>query len=249
LNLDRYAKDYRVDAKHRRTPAQGRRLSCGLVDLALSMRTLARKQISVPRRLITLLCAVALAAPATARAENGITVFGGWRASGTLEDSVAQRDIRFRDSAAWSAAFDITYDAWRQFEFFGSYQSTSLSVTPIGSTTSMKLPVKITYFHFGGTNYFDGLVGDGPYVAGGLGFTRLTPSTEGFDSETKPSLSLALGYSLALGRYAALRLEGRGYWTLINSTGNLFCSGGCVVTIKGDTLSQFEMLLGVSARF
>jgi hypothetical protein len=49
--------------------------------------------------------------------------------------------------------------------------------------------------------------------------------------------------------YAALRVEGRGYWTLINSSGNLFCSGGCTVTIKGDTLQQLEMLIGLSARF
>jgi hypothetical protein len=213
------------------------------------MRTLARKRTTRSSGRAALVCALALAAPATASAENGITLFGGWRASGTLEDSVAQRDVRFRDSGAFSAAFDITFDDWRQFEFFGSHQSTSLSVTPIGGTTSMPLPVKVTYFHFGGTNYFDGLAGNGPYVAGGLGLTRLAPGTDGLESETKPSLSLALGYSLPLGRYAALRVEGRGYWTLLNSSSTLFCSGGCTITIKGDALSQFEMLLGISARF
>jgi hypothetical protein len=192
---------------------------------------------------------VSCLAPATARAENGITLFGGWRASGTLEDSVAQRNVRLRDSASASAALDLTYDESRQLEFFASHQNTSLTVTPIGGTTTLRLPVKVTYFHFGGTNYFDGPAGTGPYVAGGLGFTRLAPGLDGFESETKASLSVGIGYALPLGRYAALRVEGRGYWTLINSSGNLFCSGGCTVTIKGDTLQQLEMMLGITARF
>lgn len=199
--------------------------------------------------LLACACLAALAVSAGARAENGITLFGGWRASGTLEDSVAQRRVRLRDSATVSAALDFTYDDTRQLEFFASHQSTSLAVTPIGSTSTVRLPVKVRYFHFGGTNYFDGPAGVGPYVAGGLGVTRLTPGLDGFDSETKASLSVGLGYSQPLGRYAALRLEGRGYWTLVNSSGNLFCSGGCTITIKGDTLQQFEMMLGVSARF
>lgn len=198
---------------------------------------------------IALAFGVAAATPATARAENGITLFGGWRASSTLEDNVAQRKVRLRDSAGYSAALDFTFDESRQLEFFASNQSTSLTVTEIGGANTVRLPVRVNYFHVGGTNYFDGPVGVGPFVAGGLGLTRLTPGLDGFESETKASLSVAFGYSLPLGKYAALRVEGRGYWTLINSSGNLFCSGGCTVTIKGDTLQQLEMLIGVSARF
>ena len=70
-----------------------------------------------------------------------------------------------------------------------------------------------------------------------------------FGSTTRASLSLALGYSLPLAPYVALRIEGRGYWTLLNSSGTLFCSGGCTITIKGDALQQAEMLIGISARF
>lgn len=196
---------------------------------------------------------LALAAPVAGAQDrnlgNAVTVFGGWRASGTLEDSVAQRNVRLRDSAAWSAAVDIGLDPSRQLEFFFSRQNTSLSVTPAGSATSLRLPVQVTYFHFGGTNYFEGPVGTGPFAAGGLGFTRLAPGLDGFDSETKPSLSIALGWALPLGRYAALRIEGRGYWTLVNSSGGLFCSGGCTISIKGDSLQQIEMLIGIAARF
>jgi len=47
----------------------------------------------------------------------------------------------------------------------------------------------------------------------------------------------------------ALRLEARGYATLVNSSGGLFCSGGCTLQIEGDTLTQGEVQLGLSFRF
>jgi hypothetical protein len=210
----------------------------------------ARASSAAPRAaLAAVACALLLGSPANARAENSVTAFGGWRASGTLEDSVAQHTVRLRDTASYALALDLTYDETRQLEFFASHQRTSLTVMPIGGTTSLRLPVSVSYFHFGGTNYFDGPAGTGPYVAGGLGLTRLTPGLDGFESETRASLSLGAGYAFPLGRYVALRVEGRGYWTLVNSSGSLFCSGGCTITIKGDTLQQIEMMVGITARF
>ncbi|HXF47140.1 MAG TPA: outer membrane beta-barrel protein [Burkholderiaceae bacterium] len=200
------------------------------------------------KTLHSMLLLLAALAPLPAAAENGFTLYGGWRASGTLDDDVGQRSVRLRDSGAASIALDLTYDASRQLQFFLSRQRTSLAVTPIGGGT-LRLPVDVTYFHFGGTNFFDGPAGVGPYVAGGIGFTRLAPGLDGFESETRASLSVALGYALPLGSRLALRVEGRGYWTLVNSAGGLFCSGGCTVVIKGDTLQQLEMLIGLALRF
>lgn len=195
-----------------------------------------------------LLAALLALAPLAAASENGVTLFGGWRTSGTLDDDVGQRSVRLRDGSAVSAALDLTYDASRQLQFFLSRQSTSLAVTPLSGGT-LRLPVDVTYFHFGGTNFFDGPAGSGPYVAGGIGLTRLAPGLDGFASETRSSLSIALGYAFAFGSRIALRVEGRGYWTLVNSSGGLFCSGGCTIVIKGDTLQQLEMLLGLTLRF
>jgi hypothetical protein len=103
--------------------------------------------------------------------------------------------------------------------------------------------------HFGGTNFFEGAVGRGPYVVGGLGITRLAPGLDGLSNEIRPSMNLGLGYQLPLAPAVAMRLEIRGYVTLINSSGTLFCSGGCVVALKGDTLVQGEALFGVSFGF
>ncbi|MEQ1774346.1 MAG: hypothetical protein ABL891_11240 [Burkholderiales bacterium] len=46
-----------------------------------------------------------------------------------------------------------------------------------------------------------------------------------------------------------LRAELRGYATLIRSDGAFFCSGGCTVSIRGDTMTQLEAMVGVSVGF
>jgi hypothetical protein len=60
------------------------------------------------------------------------------------------------------------------------------------------------------------------------------------------ALSLGIGYQLPLGERVALRFEARGYATLVNSSSALFCSGGCVLSIKGDTVTQGDLLVGLA---
>ena len=100
----------------------------------------------------------------------------------------------------------------------------------------------------GGTSFWQGKLGDGPYVVGGLGATFFDPG-EGFDDELRASLNLGIGYEQPLGKTLAVRFEARGYATLVNSSGGFFCSGGCIVSISGDVFTQGEVMLGLSARF
>jgi hypothetical protein len=62
-------------------------------------------------------------------------------------------------------------------------------------------------------------------------------------------MNLGIGYQLPLGERVALRFEARGYATLVDSDSALFCSGGCVVSIKGDTVTQGDILLGLTFRY
>jgi len=184
-----------------------------------------------------------------AAAENGLTVFGGWRASSGFEDSNSGQKVRIRDGGAVSLALDFTYDESKQIEIFGSYQNTSMTVTPTGGTTSERVALKVAYLHLGGTYFFAGPVGRGPYAVGGLGVTLLSPSLDGTESETRASMNVGFGYLAPLVGALALRLEGRGYFTLVNSSGNLFCSGGCTLAIKGNALVQGEVMAGLTWRF
>lgn len=188
----------------------------------------------------------ALAAALPAAAQNSISVYGGWRGGGSFEqDTSPFASINLKSSASGSIALDFGLDAMRQVQVFASYQSTDLE--PSASTPTV--PLTVSYLHLGGTNYFEGAVGRGAYVVGGIGATRLAPGLSGLSAEIRPSLNLGLGYQWPITGALSLKAELRGYFTLINSSSALFCSGGCVVALKGDGLTQVEGLLGLSLAF
>lgn len=181
-----------------------------------------------------------------------VTAYGGLRGSGQGLQRNAPNDqaVRLGSGSAASTSIDWTIDAARQLQLFASHQQTELeTITGSGAGTTLRVPLKLSTLQLGGTNFIDGRVGNGSYVAGGLGITQLSPGLAGFESELRLSLSLGLGYQWPLSAGLALRTELRGWGTLINSGGSFLCSGGCTVSIKGDTLTQIEALLGLAWSF
>jgi len=209
-------------------------------------------------RLLAGLMLTLSAVDATARTtsqENAVTVYGAYRDGGSFVDATSNRTLRFDGSSAWAISYDEDLDGSRQLQFYVSYQSTRLGldqaavVNPLSRTIPAPLPMKVMYFHLGGTNFFGGSIGRGPYVVGGLGATLFQPGSSGYGGEVRPSLNLGIGYQATLGERVAVRVETRGYVTLVKSSGGLFCSGGCVFKIKGDAVTQGEVQLGLSYRF
>jgi hypothetical protein len=189
---------------------------------------------------------LSLAAATPAAAQNSLAIYGGYRGGGSFEQETSPyAAIDLKSSVSGALALNFGVDAARQGQLFVSYQSTDLEAT--GSTP--KVPLSVTYVHFGGTNYFEGAVGRGAYVAGGIGASWLSPGLNGLSSEVRPSMNLGLGFEWPIAGALSLKAELRGYFTLINSNSSLFCSGGCVVQIKGDGLTQVEGLLGLSLAF
>jgi hypothetical protein len=144
-------------------------------------------------------------------------------------------------------AADFGIDRQTQWEIFISHRSSALRASGF-SPAADNIGLGVTYYHLGGT-YFPERIGRGVYAVGGLGLTNFSPNGAGLSSETRFSLNLGVGYMIPLGERVAVKLEGRGYATLINSSSAFLCSGGCAVQIKGDILTQGEVLVGISARF
>ena len=193
-------------------------------------------------------CAAALLslAAASAGAQTSFAAYGGWRGGGSFEQGSSPfAAIDLKSSASGALALSFAVDAMRQGQIFASYQSTDLEA----SGTTPTVPMRISYLHFGGTNYFEGSIGRGAYVAGGIGATWMSPGLSGLSSEVRPSLNLGLGYEWPITGALSFKAELRGYFTLINSNSALFCSGGCVVAIRGDGLTQVEGLVGLSLAF
>jgi hypothetical protein len=176
-------------------------------------------------------------------------VYGGYRGGGTFAQTASPNaTLELQSAAAASVSLDWVIDASRQVEVFASRQATQIPASATGAISPV-VPLTVSYLHLGGTNFFDGTVGRGPYVVGGLGITYLAPGLPGLSAEVRPSMNVGLGYQLPLASSLALRFELRGYITLVNSSANLFCSGGCVLSIKGDALTQGEAMLGLAYSF
>lgn len=201
-----------------------------------------------------LLC-VAVAAAGSCRAlaqTSSVSLYGGYRSGSGFQQADTQRSpADLRSSPAVSVGVELPFDGSRQWQWLLSHQRTRLELAPSAATPSAprELPLQLTYLHVGGLNYFEGGVGRGPYVAGGLGLTHLSPSLQGTSSRVRGSLNVGLGWQWPLAAGTSLRTELRGYATLIRSQGSFFCSGGCTVSIRGDTMTQVEAMIGVSAAF
>lgn len=180
--------------------------------------------------------------------DYALTVYGGYRGGGRFTDADTQRKLELDTSGAVSLALDLPYDASRQYQVFFSHQRTDLLLDGAQFGGGDSLAMDVSYLHFGGTTFFDGVIGTGAYLVGALGATLFNPA-EGYSSELHPSINIGFGYQWLLGDTLALRLEARGYATLVNSSGALFCSGGCTGYVTADAVTQGELMLGLSGRF
>jgi hypothetical protein len=187
----------------------------------------------------------------TAQTQSSLTLYGGQRSGSGFElagSNTTALDLASR--GAVSLALELPYDGSRQLQWLLSHQRTRLALGSAASPgTPSELPLQISYLHVGGLNYFDGPAGRGPFVSGGVGLTHLSPRLPGTVSRTRASMSVGLGWQWAAASQLALRAELRGYATLLRSDGAFFCSGGCTVSIRGDTMTQLEAMLGLSAGF
>jgi hypothetical protein len=179
--------------------------------------------------------------------QNNVTVYGGYRFGGGLTDVTTGKTWELSEGPSFAVAADFGIDRKTQWEVFYSYRNSALRASGFSPVTN-DIGLGITYLHVGGT-YFVDQIGRGTYVVGGVGLTHFDPHASGLGSETKFSLNVGVGYMVPLGERIAVKLEARGYATLINSSSAIFCSGGCVVQISGSTVTQGEVLAGIAARF
>ena len=184
-----------------------------------------------------------MASPALA--QINATLFGGYSVSEGIDNASSGERARVGSSAAFGAAADYDLDSSRQLQLFYGQQNTTLA--PGGGVARFDFDVR--YLHLGGTYFFDGPIGRGPYAVGGIGATHFSPNLNGLRSETRASLNVGFGYLWPLGSAIGVRAEARAFVTLLNSSGGLFCSGGCTVLLSGDAFVQGQAMLGLTARF
>ena len=171
-----------------------------------------------------------------------ITPYIGWRTSSSLEDAETGETIDLKETDSFGIILSMKKNQDTNYDFLFSRQNTELR----SSTVTESL--RIDYYHLGGTIFYD-YDKLHPFVSGGLGATHISPANDAFSSETKFSLSVGGGLKFPLTQNVGLRLEARGYGTVVSSGGTIMCSGGCVAKFTGSLYMQFEALAGLSIAF
>lgn len=201
--------------------------------------------------LLSGLMTFAVSTPARA-SEFEVTPFIGYRTGGSFRDTSADATRDINDNTSFGLALDLRKDAETQWELTYSRQDTEIEPLA-GSTAPGPLDLRIEYFQLGGTYFFSETrhAGFDPYVVGGLGITRFAPDVTGIDDRIKPSLNVGIGMRFPVSRRVALRLEGRGYVTILDSDGSVFCksdstSAACVIHARTHALWQLEALFGIA---
>jgi opacity protein-like surface antigen len=204
-------------------------------------------------RPILIAAALLLAAPAAGADEQPLFqmgINGGYRAGGSLEDLDTGEDRDLEDSSSFSIALELRYEKGdeRFYQLWYSRQSTEVDD---GIETH---DADVEYLHIGGTLPFGGWEHAKPYFAAGMGATRFSASGADTDDRTDFSGSAALGLEIPLAKHAAIRLEARGYLTLVDPDTAFFCrsdggAGVCAIAASGSSFFQMEGLAGILVRF
>lgn len=194
---------------------------------------------------------LAFPAEAPARGEYvEITPIVGTRFGGSFRDTATDAKLKVDEHAAFSLAIDIAWDRNTELEIFLSRQPTRLtSKQPVAPGALFELD--IDYYHVGGTYLFEPSGRVKPYFLATLGLTRFKPRAAGLESETNFSFSTGAGWKVPLTRRIGLRLEGRGFFTFMDSDSNVFCDlpGTCNVRVRGSTFNQWDVSAGLIFRF
>ena len=207
---------------------------------------------------LCLLAALLLATlPAGARGQSiEITPMVGYRFGGSLEavpgtaGSQSSAKLEVGDAAAFGVQLGYrTGDG--EIELLYARQNTKLQTAGL-FTGVPAFDLALETWQLGGTYLFgDDDAKARPFVAVGLGLTRLLPEPAGFSDETRFSASIGGGVKLWLGRHFGIRLEGRGFFTVLDAESQTFCPGNgtCVIRGTSSEIAQAEARAGLILRF
>jgi hypothetical protein len=179
-----------------------------------------------------------------------VAAHAGYRAGGSLEDAVTGEDRDLDDGTGFALALELRYRKGDDRFFQLWYSNQDSSVDDDGGERD----VRVEYLHLGGTVPVGDIEHAQGYLAAGLGATRFSPSGADTSDLTRFSGSLGLGLSIPVAKRAAIRLEARGYLTLVDSDSAIFCrsddgSGFCRIVASGSTIFQGELLAGFAISF
>jgi len=195
-----------------------------------------------PRASWLLLAALFPCGAAAQQVEVG--AFAGFGSGGSIESSARRLAYPLESGLVWGGTLELALtDSWTLAVLY--------SRQPTGIEDALLGRFDITQERFMvGIQEQKGARGDRTRFFGAalFGATRLAP--RGFDSYTRPALGLALGLRRHQSARLGLRLEARGFLSLVEVGGGFACDAGrCVFSFGSSSFLQGELAGGVFLRF
>lgn len=175
-----------------------------------------------------------------------ISPFAGYRFGGSLQNTVTGSDVTIDDNPSYGIELDIDpMDSGLKFALLYSHQDTEALIRSTVPETAAKMDVDQIMVGAIQELYDDKLR---PFVGAYVGATYLRPSA--FDSELRFGFGVTVGMNYYLNKHVGLRLDLRGFGTMIASdTGFLCANGNCLVSWSGDLMWQGEIAGSVFVTF
>ncbi len=199
------------------------------------------------RKLLLTIWMLCCGLPLSLSAADGLefTPFVGYRFGGSFDDVNSHNSRDLQDSDSWGFTLSKYSSGDTRYEFLYSHQDARLTDQ---ANPNDAFDLDVHYLHLGGTvdMRHDQII---PFFSGGIGMTHLSPGRSGFNDETRLSLSFGGGLKWYPTERLGIRFEMRGFGTLNNTSGSLFCDGGCDLELSSDLFPQFETNLGLIFSF
>jgi hypothetical protein len=195
------------------------------------------------------LCAFALPAAAQEPVEGPkvqIAPLAGWGFGGSVTNLETSQQYSFDAAPVYGGAVGIRVGQGWYAEGYFSRQKTTLS----GGGPSPNFDLALERYLVG----IQQETGTNPHVRWfgtfWLGATRFVPGVGGYDAATKFTGGVGLGVKTYFTDNVGLRLEARGFYTVVKGEGGLLCvSGSCLFAFSGSGLWQGDVGGGLVIAF
>ena len=183
-----------------------------------------------------------------------VTPFAGYRFADNVQlqtnGATTSDELHFNSGASFGVLVNADLDQpGKQYQLYYAHQVTRASVAQPADFAGLgHFDVVIDRLQFGGL-YFPGGQGQGAFVDGTLGVSRLSPRSPDLETEYYPSIALGGGVEIPVNRHFLLRFDLRGLYTALNTGGTIFCSGGCIARVDSKGFFQLEAAVGTTFRF
>jgi len=175
-----------------------------------------------------------------------IAPFAGYQFGGSVWSEALDRQYSFKSGLDYGGTIDIALgESWR-VELLYLRQATSLESAGV---TGPSFDVTIERYMIG----LEEEKGEGSVKVFGVllaGATRFVPAFADAGSEVYFSAGLSLGVKSFFTKNVGLRLEGRGFYTVVQGGGGAFCGAGqCFFSFSGSGIWQGDVSAGLIIAF